>query len=104
VADLREVSQGIQYQGVDEEIIYSVDTALQGGTPTSVSVVVFDASASYTDVTSTVMPVNSPTVATDTITLSPLKLLTEGQVYRVEIKFTSVGNVIEVYFQVWAQR
>ena len=96
--DIREVVEGTQVQGEDEEVIYSVDTSNWGGTPTSPSVKVYDADG--TDVTGDKMPTNSPSVATDTITLSPLKLLTAGVQYRVEVKFTSSGNVLECYFYV----
>ena len=59
--------------------------------------------ADVSDVTSTVMPTNSPTVNANVITLSTLKLLTAAIVYRVEVKFTVGGNVQECYFQVSAE-
>ena len=101
MTSIREVVQGSQSQGVDEQIVYTIDTANWGGTPTSPAVVVKDRDG--TDVTSTVMPTNSPSVSDDVITLSTLKLLTDGVVYRVEVKFTSGGNIMECYFYVSAQ-
>ncbi len=58
---------------------------------------VFDL-ADEADVTSTVMPTNSPSVASDVITLSALKLLTLGSSYRVEVKFDADSNTWETYF------
>lgn len=97
----REVQEGVQYQGVDEIISYTLDVSAVGSSPTSVSVVVKDVTNSAT-VTATVMPTNSPSVAGNIITLSPLKLLTAGVLYRVEIKYTVSGNVLEHYFYVQA--
>jgi len=93
----REVVEGIQYQGVDEEIVYTVTTTNWGSSPTNPSVVVKQDGA---DVTSTVMPVNSPSAAGDVITLSPLKSLTAGKEYRVEVQFQTGSNVWEPYFRV----
>ena len=98
--DIREVVEGTQVQGEDEEIIYTIDTANWGGTPTSVSVEAKDSAG--TDVKSTVMPSGSPSVSTDTITLPTLKALTINKQYRIEVKFTSGGKVMECYFFVSA--
>jgi hypothetical protein len=100
----REVIQSPFGQGVDEVIAYSLTTTPWGATPSSPVVVVTDASADPSDVTSTVMPVNSPSILGDVITLSPLRALTEGHTYRVEIKFTAGGNVFETFFLVTAER
>ena len=98
--DIREVVEGTQIQGEDEEVIYTLDTSTWGGTPTSPAVEVKDGDG--TDVKSTVMPAGSPSVATDTITLPTLNLLTDGQTYRIEVKFTTGGKVLEAYFFVKA--
>jgi len=89
-------------QGEDEIISYTLTTTPWGSSPSSVSVVVYDvtgatSTAAWTNVTATVMPVNSPSVVGDVITLSPLKLLTDGHIYRLEIRFTCGGNVFETY-------
>ena len=97
----REVKQGVQYQGVDEEIVYTLTTTNWASNPTSPSVQVKESDG--TDVTSTVMPTNSPSVSGDVITLSPLKNLTEGKEYRVDVQFTTGSNVWEAYFRVIAQ-
>jgi len=93
-----EVSEGLQYQTSDEEITRSVTTTPWASTPTSPTVKVY-VEPSLTDVTSTVMP-GSLSVSGDVITLPPLKSLTKGQIYRVEVKFTARGNVFECYHRV----
>lgn len=101
-SNVREVAEGIQYQGEDESIAYTVDVSAIGSSPSSVSVVVKDVT-NGTVVTATVMPTNVPSVDGDVITLSPLKSLTAGVLYRVEVKYTLSGNVLENYFIVQAQ-
>ena len=96
----REVVEGVQHQGEDEIIAYTLDTS-NIGTPSSPVVVVKDGAG--VDVTSTVMPTNSPTVSGDVITLSPLKLLTADDRYRVEVRYVVAGNTLENYFIVEAR-
>lgn len=100
---IREVVEGTQSQGEDEIISYTLDTANWGGTPSSPAVVVKDMSDGETDVTTTVMPTNSPSIATDIITLSPLKLLTADSLYKVEVAFITSGNTVEAFFYVRAE-
>ena len=87
-------------QGVDEQIAYSVTTTAWGSTPTSVGVVVKNSAG--TDVTSTVAS-GSASVTGDIITLPVIKSLTAGEVYRVEVKFTVSGNILECYFRIAAE-
>lgn len=94
----REVLEGIQYQGEDEEIVYTLTTTNWISSPTSPSVVVKERDGE--DVTSTVMPTNSPSVSGDVITLSPLKSLTVGKEYRVEVSFQAGGSKWEAFFRV----
>src|SRR4030042_941921 len=94
-----EVVEGVQEQTSTEEIIYSITTTNWVSTPASVAAVAYR-EGDETVVTSTVFPTNSPTVAGDVITLSPLKSLTRGYTYRIEVKFTSGGNIFECYFRV----
>jgi len=103
MAEAREVAEGRQIQGVDEQIAYSITTTNWGASPTTVSVVVKDETDALKDVTSMVMSTGSPTVAGDVISLPILKSLTNGHIYRVEVKFTSGGNVYECFFYVDAQ-
>lgn len=98
----RHVQESPVTQGEDEIISYQLTTTPWGSSPTSITVVVFDITdadevSDWTNVTSTVMPVNSPSVAGDVITLSPLKFLTDGNIYRIEIRFTCSGNTFEAY-------
>jgi hypothetical protein len=94
-----EVAEGVQEQTSSEEIIYSITSTNWGSSPTDVSVVAYQEGAE-TLVTTTVFPTNNPTVNGDIITLSPLKALTKVYTYRIEVKFTSGGNIFECYFRV----
>lgn len=94
-----EVTEGIQYQSSTEEIIYAITTTNWGSSPSSVAAVAYQ-EGPETVVTTTVFPTNSPSVTDDVITLSPLKALTKGNTYRIEVKFTSGSNIFECYFRV----
>lgn len=100
--NVREVQEGKQYQGVDEIIAYTLDVTAVGSTPTLPVVTVKDVT-NATLVTPAVMPTNSPTVNGNVITLSPLKLLTAGVLYRVEVKYVIDGNTLESYVYVQGQ-
>ena len=100
--NVREVAEGKQYQGEDESIAYTIDVSAIGSAPSSVSAVVKDVT-NGTVVTATVMPTNVPTVSGNVITLSPLKQLTPSVLYRVEVKYTISGNILENYFLVQGQ-
>lgn len=102
----REVKEGPQKQGVDEQIYYLLTTTPWGSSPGAVSVAAYDysqATDAYTDVTATVLS-GAASVSGDVITLPVLKSLTEDHLYRVEIKFTCSGNVFEAYVWVQAER
>ena len=92
-----EVAEGMRYQSTTEQLIYKITTTNWGTSPSSPVVAVY---IGATDVTSTVMPTNTPTAAADVITLSPLKSLSNGYIYRVEVTFTSGSNVFECHFNV----
>ena len=100
----REIAQGKQWQGVDEEIPYTLTTTKWGSSPSSVSVKAYTVQGeTFTDVSSTVLS-GSPSVNGDIITLPVLKSLVEGVEYRIEMKFTCSGNVFESWATVFAQR
>ena len=87
-------------QGEDEVISYYFSSTPWGTNPTNVSVVVFDITDAtskndWQDVTTTVLPVNTPDITDDVITLSPLQALTDAHIYRVEVAFTvaEMGDV-----------
>lgn len=95
----RTIKESPLSQGEDEIIVYELTTTPWGSSPVAQSVVVFDITdpGAWEDVTATVMPVNSPSVAGDVITLSPLRDLTDGHRYRLEIRFSSGGNTFETH-------
>ena len=90
-------------QGRDEERVYALTTTPWGSTPTNVLVTAYDASASFRDVSSTVLS-GSPSVTGDVITLPVLKSLSMGHIYRVEIKFTVGGNIEETHVEIHGVR
>jgi hypothetical protein len=96
----REVLEGVQYQGEDEIIVYTLDTSAIGD-PSSPMVVVKDEYGD--DVTAAVMPVIAPTASGGVVQLSPLKSLQPGRRYRVEVRYEAVGNTLESYFYVQGQ-
>ena len=98
----REVVESPLYQGADEQIIYTLTTTPWGSTPTSTSMVVKDVSNDNTDVTATVTT-GAMSTTDDVVTLSTIKSLTAGSVYRVEVKFTAGGSVWEPYFIINAE-
>ena len=94
---VREIIESPQPQGVDEEIVYTLTTTPWGSSPSASAVAVFDVTdGSREDVTGDVMT-GSPSEAGDVVTLPTLKDLTAGKKYRVEIQFTSGGNIFEAF-------
>ena len=96
------VSEGTQYQNTDEIITWAIDVTNIGSSPTSPVVIVTDETG--TDVTATVMPVNSPSVAGNVITLSPLKSLTAQKAYTVLVRYVLSGNTLESEIPVWCAK
>ena len=87
----REVTYSPWEQGADERVIHTFDFAAPANgqgvvtAPSSATIAVFDVTGgARTDVTATVMPTNSPSIASSVVTASPLRDLTAGQTYRVE--------------------
>lgn len=93
------VAEGTQEQSADEELIYTIDTTEWTSNPSSPTVVATDETADET-VTTTVFPTNEPSASGAVITLSPLKALTKGHIYKVEVKFTGGSNKFECHFKV----
>jgi hypothetical protein len=92
----REVVEGPQIQGEDEEIVWTLDITNWGSSPTDISVVVKNEAG--TDVTSSVTT-GSPYAASSVyINLPTIHSLTAGVQYRVEVKFTANGQVFEAFF------
>ena len=97
------VSESPLEQGQDEEITYALTTTPWGSTPSAVSITAYDASASFGDVSSTVLS-GSPSISGDVITFPVFKSLTMKHNYRVEIKFTVGGNIMETHVEVHCVR
>lgn len=96
------VESPIDDQGVDEQVIYTLTTTPWGSSPTSPSMVVKDETLNNTDVTSTVTA-GSISTSGDVLTLKTITGLTEGHTYRMEIKFTTGGSVLETYCRIKAK-
>ncbi len=104
MATSREISEGVQYQGSDEEIVYTLTTTNWGSSPSSPSAAIYSRSGdTYTDVTTGAMS-GSASAANDVITLPKISSLTAGTEYRVEVQFTISGNVFEAYAVILCER
>ena len=99
----RKVKESPLEQGVDEQISYTLTTTPWGSAPVAVAVKAYDTTTSFADVSATVLS-GAASVGGDVITLPLLKSLTLGHTYRVEVKFTVNGNIMEAYFEVLAGR
>jgi hypothetical protein len=101
----RMVKESPVSQGVDERIPYTLTVHSTWGTVqgTGIVVTVFDITdttdeADWVNVTATVMPTNTPTVSNNAITLSKLRDLEDGHIYRMEIQFdTTLIENAEAY-------
>jgi len=100
MSEEREIKEGAQVQGEDEEITYTLTVPSTWGTPTGTPTVTgfsYDGTT-YTDVTSTIFPAGAASVSGQVITLPECKALTDGVRYRVEVLFnTTEGDVKEAY-------
>ena len=104
MATSREIAEGIQVQGSDEEIVYTLTTTNWGSSPSSPAVAVFSVVGdTYTDVTTSVVT-GSASALNDVITLPKISGLTAGTDYRVEVQFTISGNVFEAYAKIVCER
>jgi hypothetical protein len=106
---IREIKEGKQEQGVEEEITYTLTVptswGVPSGTPTVKGYSYNETTEAYADVTSTIFPTGSASVASQVITLPECKAMTEGVLYRVEVKFgTTNGDVKEAYAWIWCKR
>lgn len=105
-AGVREAIESPLRQGVDEQIVYSLDTEPWGGSPSSVTVTVYDVTTGAAEDVSADVLSGSASVDGDKIELPAIRLdsLAAGHLYRVEVQFTSGGNVLEAYFMIEAER
>lgn len=105
---IREIIEGKQEQGIEEEITYKLTVPASWGVPTTpLTVKAYsynEVTEVYTDVTTTVFPVGAGSISLQVITLPEMKALTLGVLYRVEIKFATGTDIKEVYVWVRAAR
>jgi len=98
---IREIAEGEQEQGADEEVTYTLTVPTTWGTPAAPLTVkaysVNESTDALTDVTSTVMPTGSGSIASQVITLPEMKSLTAAVLYRVEVKFATGTDVKEAF-------
>ena len=90
----RQTDPGQFYQGVDEEIAYTVNTGNWAVSPTAACVV---AKLGGTDVSGSVLSGN-PSISGSLITTGCLTSLSAGEDYRVEMKFAQDGQIWECFF------
>lgn len=96
----RKIIESPLIQGSDEQISYTLTTTPWGSSPGSVTVVIKDANG--TDVSATCLS-GSASVSGDVITTPKVIGLTPGSKYRMEIKFTISGNVLEAWAEIWGE-
>jgi hypothetical protein len=109
MSNIREIKEGEQEQGVEEEITYTLTVpatwGVPSGTPTVKGYSFNESTEAYTDVTSTIFPTGSASIASQVITLPECKAMTADVLYRVEVKFdTSGGGVMEPYAWIRCRR
>ena len=90
----REFKESPMAQGVDEIVAYNLTTTPWGSSPTSPVVKIYDSAG--TDVSSTNLT-GSATVNGDVITTPAVKTLTNGNRYKMQVKFVSGGNTYEAF-------
>lgn len=95
--------EGRRSQGLEEELAYTIDTTNYGGSPTGPTVTAYDLTDQYREVTTEILS-GSASLSGDDITTPIVKSLTAGHIYRIEVKFTSHGQIYEVWFEVEAEK
>lgn len=101
---VREIKEGIQEQGTEEIIVYTLTVPTTWGVPASPSAKIYSyLDSTYTDTSSTNMS-GSASVNGQVITLPSVTSLVEETLYRVEVKWTSSGNTFEAYAWIRAKR
>ena len=93
-ATSRRINQSPLHQGEDEEIVYTLTTTPFASDPSSPVVTIKDADGE--DVTSDYTD-GSASASGDVITTPTILDLVADTQYRLEIKFTSGGNVLEAW-------
>ena len=100
MANLREISEGLQCQGVNEEIVYGITSTPWGSSPTSITAVLRD--PDFEDVSASMLS-GSPSASGDVITTPKVLNLIAGELYRLEINFSSGGQKFEFFIEILAE-
>ena len=104
MSNIREIKEGLQYQGEDETLVYTLTTTPWGSTPSATAAKIYAVDGdTLTDKTTTQMS-GATSVLGDVITLPEVTALVAGTLYRVEIVFTCSGNVFEAFAELQAER
>lgn len=100
MASIREIKEGRQEQGADEEITYTATIPTTWGTPTGTPTVTGESfnGSSYTVVTSTIFPTGSASIVGQVITLPECKAMTADTTYRVHVKFNKSEGGVESFY------
>ena len=93
----REIAEGLQVQGADEKLIYTLTTTNWASTPASPAFAIYSYSGDTLTDCTTGCSSGSVSAANDVITLPKIVSLTAGTKYRVEVQFTVSNNVYEAY-------
>ena len=101
---IRRVVEGRQVQSIKEDIQWQISTTPWGGSPTPVTLYVWDVSQNFLDVTAIVAIGGPPTVAGDIITSQIISGLTMDHLYRVEFIFVIGANTLSAYFELQCER
>jgi hypothetical protein len=100
-----EVVEGLIEQSTNEKISWSIDFTGYGCSDLdSATATAYDESTE-TDVSETVFPTNSPGVSDAVATCSPLRALTKGHTYRIEVVVIEDEDYYyESYFRVYCPK
>lgn len=92
----REVIEGRQWQGTDEQIAY-VFVLPTGTSPENPAVALYDVTGgARVDVTATKLT-GSPLVVGDEVTSPAVHDLAEGRAYRLHLAYETQGNIFSVF-------
>ena len=100
--NIREVLDGLQFQGAAESILYSVDTEPWGGSPALPTHDIFDEEDLDISLKASLAP-GTVSISSHNLVLPAVTALVAGTIYRVTVTFTSAGNVLQGFFRIEAQ-
>ena len=101
----REIVQGQQIVGINERPIWKLDVSNWGTTPTVLSVLCYKwVSDAWVNVTTTCFPFGTVVATGNIITLPIFVPQAIGDSYRVDVRFTLAGSILEAYALVDVER